>query len=287
MNPDLALEPLILQAKEGDKKALESLIIAVQSQVYNLALRMLQSPMDAEDACQEILIKVITHLSEFRGESAFTTWVYRIAANYLLNSSHKRARDTQFTFTDLGTRLEQSLAQSGSDVAEQYDQRLLGEEVRCSCTLGMLLCLDRDQRIALILGEMFAVSSEEGAYILAISPAAFRKRLSRARAALVAFVSNTCGIVNTANPCRCEKHINNKIRAGRLDPNHLVYAGGDAASEQQYFLAQSQELNELCRTTALMRAFPRYGASDQFINSMRSWITNPQSHLFENAASHV
>ena len=205
----------------------------------------------------------------------------------MLNSSHKRARDTQFTFTDLGTRLEQSLAQSGSDVAEQYDQRLLGEEVRCSCTLGMLLCLDRDQRIALILGEMFAVSSEEGAYILAISPAAFRKRLSRARAALVAFVSNTCGIVNTANPCRCEKHINNKIRAGRLDPNHLVYAGGDAASEQQYFLAQSQELNELCRTTALMRAFPRYGASDQFINSMRSWITNPQSHLFENAASHV
>lgn len=53
--------------------------------IYNLSLRMLGSPHDAEDASQEIMIKIITQLSTFRKESAFSTWVYRIATNYLKN----------------------------------------------------------------------------------------------------------------------------------------------------------------------------------------------------------
>lgn len=285
MHHDLTLEPLVRQARAGDEQALEHLILAVQRDVYNLALRMVQNPMDAEDASQEILIKVITHLSAFREESAFTTWVYRIAANHLLNFVQKRAREPQHTFADMGNLLNASLAQHQPDVAEQYDQQALSEEIRRSCTLGMLLCLDRDQRIVLILGELFEVRSDEGAYILDITPATFRKRLSRARAALVAFVSSRCGIVNPASPCRSTKHINTKIATGRLDPERLVYAGThDDASEQQYLLAQSQELSDLYRTSALLRAIPRYSPSDQFIRSLRAWVSNPHSRLLENAA---
>ncbi len=76
---------LIDQAVNGDKKVLESLLLSVQDMIYNLSLRMLGSPQDAEDAVQEIMIKIITQLSTFRKESTFSTWAYRVATNYLIN----------------------------------------------------------------------------------------------------------------------------------------------------------------------------------------------------------
>ena len=79
------LEALAEQAKAGSKEAVEEILIEIQDMVINLSLRMLGTIHDAEDASQEILIKVMTHLSGFRGESAFTTWVFSIATNHLLN----------------------------------------------------------------------------------------------------------------------------------------------------------------------------------------------------------
>ena len=77
------MEILIDQAIAGDKKALELIIGDIQDLVFNLSLRMLGMVADAEDASQEILIKVMTHLSSFRRESSFSTWVFRIAVNHL------------------------------------------------------------------------------------------------------------------------------------------------------------------------------------------------------------
>lgn len=82
-----SLETLVLKANAGDKKALESVIKEIQDLVYNLSLKMLLFHDDAKDASQEILIKIVTHLSTFKHESRFTTWVYRVATNYLI--SHK------------------------------------------------------------------------------------------------------------------------------------------------------------------------------------------------------
>lgn len=77
------LSELIGQAAAGDKAALETVLAGVQDLVFNLSLRMLGTFHDAEDASQDILLKVMTHLSSFKGESAFTTWVFRIAVNHL------------------------------------------------------------------------------------------------------------------------------------------------------------------------------------------------------------
>ena len=73
-----SLEQLVAKAADGDKVALEEVVRQIQDKVYGLALRMLWHPADAEDAAQEILIKIITHLGSFRGDSAFMTWVYRV-----------------------------------------------------------------------------------------------------------------------------------------------------------------------------------------------------------------
>ncbi|MFO7739936.1 MAG: sigma-70 family RNA polymerase sigma factor, partial [Desulfatiglandaceae bacterium] len=82
-------ERLVDLAKEGGRNALEELVRTIQDRIYGLALRILFLPADAEDATQEILIKIITHLRSFKGESRFTTWCFRIAANHLL-STRKR-----------------------------------------------------------------------------------------------------------------------------------------------------------------------------------------------------
>jgi RNA polymerase sigma factor (sigma-70 family) len=275
-------ESLVEQAKQGETRALECLVELLQGRVYNLALRMLAVPEDAQDAMQEILVKIITHLGDFRGDSTFMTWAYRIATNHLLSLAEQATR--RITFERLGTGIADSLAHSSPDIAVEVERALLAEEVCRSCTLGMLQCLSREARIVVILGDLFEVSSEEGADILAITPAAFRKRLSRARAELVGFVSCQCGIVNPDNPCRCEKHINNKLRAGLIDPQRLRYATThDRSSAEHYRLAQRQEFEAVLRTAALLRSHPHYAAPTDFVAVLRAWMTNPDSHLLENA----
>jgi len=271
---DSMMSDLITQTRAGQAEALEALVLSIQPKIYNLALRMLQMPADAEDATQEILIKVITHLSEFRGESQFTSWVYRIATNHLLTTRAQQA-GTYMTFEALDEQIALSLAvsaQAGADV-EDIDQRELEEEVKRSCTLGMLLCLDREYRITFILAEVVQVNSIDGAYILDITPQAFRKRASRARAAIGDFVSHTCGIVNPANPCRCKKHVANKINAGLLDPRNLQYADQtDAASQTQTTLAQKQDLSEIERVNALFCSHPSYKPSSIFLDELKQWV---------------
>src|SRR3954449_6996811 len=86
------LEALAARAVQGDRDAAQELVATVQDDVYGLALRMLWHPHDAADATQEILVQVLTHLSDFRGDSQFRTWCFRIATNHLLRVKSKRAQ---------------------------------------------------------------------------------------------------------------------------------------------------------------------------------------------------
>jgi len=270
---------LVEQARAGSQHALEALIKQIQNPVYNLALRMLQLPADAEDATQEILIRVITHLSEFRQESAFSTWVYRIATNYLLTTRKRRAEQQNLSFQSLGERLDQSLARGEARIPDGYEQQLLIDEVRYHCTLGMLLCLDRVHRIAFLLGELFEVSGEEGAYIMQTTPATFRKR--RARGEIRAFVQQTCGIVNPNAPCRCVKHVGNEIRAGILRPERLRYATVKRALPgPQEVRAGVRQLRELDRVAALFQTHPIYQAPDIFVQGIKQVLASGQFSLF-------
>ncbi len=83
-------QSLVLRARSGDRQALEDLVHRHQAWIYNIAVRMLHHPQDAEDATQEILIKVLTRLASFDGRSSFRTWLYRIVVNHVLNMKRGR-----------------------------------------------------------------------------------------------------------------------------------------------------------------------------------------------------
>ncbi len=178
-----SLEDFVHKARQGDRESLEHLVSAIQDRVYGLALRMLWHPEDARDATQEILVRIVTRLGTFRGESSFSTWTHRVAANYLMTVRKSRLEKQAYTFERFGEELDQGLS-SAPSVPATGETSILLEEVKVGCTLGMLTCLDRPHRLAYILGEILEMESDEAARVLAIRPTAFRKRLSRAREAI-------------------------------------------------------------------------------------------------------
>ena len=267
------LEQLVQEAKDGDRDALEALIQQIQTPIYRMAFRMLGYPEDAEDAAQEILIKVITHLADFRGESAFRSWVYRIASNHLL-TTRQRAAERLGIDLELWEQLGRVEAPShlGNAFADA-EKAVLIEEVRIGCMQGLLLCLDRDHRMAVILGQVFEVTSQEGAFILETSPEAFRKRLSRGRQRIQAFMKRYCGLVNPENGCRCQDQLNRDLSTGWVDPERLRYARNVASPEAQAQVLQGlSEMNEMARINHLFRHYPALRPATAFSNLVKDMI---------------
>jgi RNA polymerase sigma factor (sigma-70 family) len=215
---------LVARARAGSRDALEQLVARHQRWIYNIARRMTYGGADAEDATQEILIKVITKLATFEEKSSFRTWLYRVVVNHLLNMKRSVSEAGGWTFARYGAALD---ATPDAEIADTKtmspDRRLLVEEAKALCTSGMLLCLDREQRLILILGEIIGVSDRVGAELLETSRDNFRQKLARARRDLHNFMQNKCGLVNQRNPCRCAKKTEGFIKAGYVRPGELRF----------------------------------------------------------------
>lgn len=277
----MTIEPLVKKAKRGDKKALETLIETIQDRIYNLAIRMVGHPADAEDATQEILVKIVTHLGNFRQESAFITWIYRIASRHLLTTRKQSAKCRQMSFEQFGEQCDSGLSNGSLKFSLEAEQSLLVEEIMISCMQGILGCLDLNLRIAYILGEIFQVTGDEGGNILGITPTAFRKRLSRARALIRDFMGKKCALVNPDNPCKCARQVVPAIRTGRVNPNNLLYATHPChAKNDALTMSQLKELNELERVAALFRNHPNYAAPVVFVESIKNLLDSGKYRLF-------
>jgi RNA polymerase sigma factor (sigma-70 family) len=218
-------QELVEQARGGTQEALETLVRRHQRFLYNIAIRMLHNPAEAEDATQEILIRVITKLSTFEGRSRFRSWLYRIATNHLLNIKRGRKESTAITFAEYGRELDATPDEDLPDPREvPVDVRLLVDEARIGCTSAILLCLDRAQRLVYIMGDILGATDTMAAAALGMGRAAFRQKLARARRDLHSFMNEKCGLVNRDNPCRCERKTRAYMRAGYVDPEHLLFA---------------------------------------------------------------
>jgi len=270
-----SLDELVRRAREGDGESLERLVSGIQDRIYGLSLRMLWHPEDARDATQEILIRIVTRLATFRGESSFSTWAHRVAANYLLSARKSRLEQQGYTFQRFGEDLDEGLSDVAA-VPATGETALLLEEVRVGCTLGMLTCLDRPHRLAYILGEILEMEGEEAARVLAIRPAAFRKRLSRAREAIVAFTRAKCGLVSPERPCRCRRRVDQAVRLGRVDPRRLLFAT-DAARARRFpeVLAEIRRLQDIRRAAALFRSHPQFAPPADFAAQIRKLVDVP------------
>lgn len=216
------LQALVGKATAGDRKALETLVENMQDMVFNLSLRMLGTFADAEDATQDILLKMITNLSSFKGSSSFTTWVFSIAANHLKNYKKHMFAHRPLSFEYYGDDIENGKTRDVPDLTQNVEKDMLAEELKLSCTNVMLQCLDAESRCIFILGTMFKLDSSIAGEILEMTPEAYRQRLSRIRKKMADFLGRYCGEYGGGR-CKCKSRVNYAIQNHRIDPLRLDY----------------------------------------------------------------
>ncbi len=260
-------ETLVAHATAGDAGALDALVRSVQDRIYRLALRMLGNPADAADATQEILVRIVTRLGTYRGEAAFSTWAHRVASNYLLTARARRG--PPMSFETLEALIDGGLRDE-APATDDPTAPLLAAEVRLTCTQAMLLCLDSGHRLAFVLGEILEMSGDEAAWVLDVSPDAYRQRLSRARAAITAFMKTRCGIFSKANPCRCSRQVPQALRLGMLDPARLHLARHPVTEDSPS--GALDEVLDVLDAATIYRQQPRFAARDDLARVIRETI---------------
>lgn len=259
-------EMLVSRAVEGDQEALEQLLTEVQDLVFNLSLRMLGTIQDAEDASQEILIRVMTKLASFRGESAFSTWVFRIAVNHLKNYRKSMFARQPLSFEYYGEDIVSGKEKDIPDLTMGVDRNLLEQELKLSCTNVMLQCLDADSRCIYILGTMFRVDSRLAAEILDLSPEAYRQRLSRIRKKMAGFLEEYCGL-SGKGVCSCGKRVSYAIASHRMNPEKPEYT---SLKENTEFLLECktamEEIDDLSMVFSSLPAYRTTKAAREYLD---------------------
>ncbi|MBN8584815.1 MAG: RNA polymerase sigma factor [Ignavibacteria bacterium] len=265
-------EQLIDEALTGSRHALERLIYRHQAWIYNIALRMVFYPQEAEDVTQEVLIKIITKLSTFRKESSFRTWAYRIVINQVLNMKKSMGEKNHASDFDEYWKIIENTPDNELPAQENYkvEMQTLVNEVKVSCMSGMLLCMDREQRLIFILGSIFQVTDKIGAEIMDMTRDNFRQKLSRARKQMHNFMHDKCGLMNKNNPCSCEKKTKALIDCGYVDPEKLLFNINYVHSVESTAGLRAEKLDELLedRSQKLFRENPFQEPPD-FVKSLR------------------
>ena len=262
-----AIDDLARRAADGERDALAALVSRMQHPMYRLALRFLGHSDDAEDACQEILIRIVTHLGSFEGRSRFTTWAYTLATRSLLRTKQRFVETSIEGPEQFAAFLDAGLADSDPTL-DEVEYRLLCEEVRISCTYGMLLCIPRPQRVAYLLADVIGLTDVEGAEILECSRQAFRQRVSRARRTLRYVIDNRCGLVDPSNPCRCGRQIAAGQQAGILRRDNLPLAQHPREQLRVWLEPVAKELDDVEAIGELYR-FDRFAAPDRLWDELQ------------------
>ena len=263
-----SIDELARRAAEGDREALTELVQEIQHPLYRLALRFLGNPDDAQDACQEILIRIVTRLATFEGRSKFSTWAYTVAVRSLLRTRRRLYESSVQGAERYAAALDAGLGDVDPTL-EEVEYRLLSEEVRISCTYGMLLCLPRLQRAAYLLADVLGLTDGEGAEILDCSREAFRQRVSRARRTLRFVIDNRCGLVDPANPCRCGRQIRSGEAAGVIDRTRLRFARHSRRPPRVWIEPAARQLDAVVAIGDLYR-FDRFAAPGELWDDLQA-----------------
>ena len=170
---------IIDDVRSGNVNAFEQLVADQSKIVYNLCLRMVGNEQDAYDLSQEAFLKAYTNLSAFRGDSKFSSWLYRMTTNLCLDFLRRRSRQKTVPFTydtDDGGEDFLQIPDNAPSPETEAERRELRDAVRQG-----LSKLPEGQREILLLREIGQLSYEEIAGQLALEPGTVKSRIFRAR----------------------------------------------------------------------------------------------------------
>jgi RNA polymerase sigma-70 factor (ECF subfamily) len=169
---------LLARLQAGDRGAFAEMVEQNSSQIYNLALRMMEDPAEAEEILQETFLQAVKHIGGFRGKSKIGTWLYRIATNQALMRL-RRKRLISVPLDGMGDG-ELPIPNLASDWSSRPESDLLNREARAEMREA-ILGLPDSLRVVFVLRDLEGLSTAETAQVLDLSISAVKSRLLRAR----------------------------------------------------------------------------------------------------------
>ena len=176
-------DELVDLLKQGDTTAFSELVDRHYSKVYQLALKLTRNETDAEDVLQETFLRVFHRIETFRGEAAFSSWLYRIAANACFAKLGDRRKHEHLNIDDFYPEFENGRLPPTSDWSRQPDSVVLSKEA-ADVMDEAVAQLPEDFRVVFVLRDVEGLSNAQVAQILDLTVAAVKSRLHRARLAL-------------------------------------------------------------------------------------------------------
>lgn len=236
---------------------------------------------DAQDATQDILLKMITHLSSYRRESAFSTWVFSIAVNHLKNYKKHMFAHYPLSFEYYSNDIEHGNIHDVPDLTQNVDKGILAQELKMSCTNVMLQCLDTENRCIFVLGTMFKLDSCIAGEILGMTPEAYRKRLSRIRQKMADFLNEYCGEYGCGT-CKCKNRINYAIQNHRINPSHLDYTSATVIPHQTVLdvIEAMDEIDDLAQYFLFSKI---YKTPEQTMQFIKNFLNSTSLTIVKNA----
>lgn len=250
------LNNLVDLAVGGDGLALEALLSGVSDLVFNLSLRMLGTVPDAEDASQEVMIRILTNLSSFQKKSSFTTWVYRLTINYLMNYKKSMFSHQPLDFEFYGNDIKYAAVDEVEVLLDDMTRKVMEEELKMSCTNVMLQCLDPESRCIFVLGTMFKVDSRTAGELLDMSPENYRQKLSRIRKKVGDFLDVHCGLTKTGC-CSCGRRVNYAVSQRRISPDRPDFTKLRPV-DQETMVKYKDEMEKLDEMSLIFEELPDY-----------------------------
>jgi RNA polymerase sigma-70 factor (ECF subfamily) len=183
MSADVSDLSLVRRVQRGDKGAFDALVLKYQHKLVKLVMRYVRNPAEAEDIAQEAFIKAYRALPQFRGDSAFYTWLYRIAINTAKNAVVSRDRSPIEYDLDRSNTDESYDMQGRMKDSETPEGLVLTDEIR-STVNAAIDALPEDLRTAIVLRELEGLSYEEIAAAMGCPVGTVRSRIFRAREAI-------------------------------------------------------------------------------------------------------
>lgn len=178
-------EMLVERFRQGDQSAFELLVIRYEQTVYNLAYRLTGNQEDAFDLAQEAFLKVYRSLRRFRGQSAFSTWIYRIVINCFYDQVRKQKRRASIAFSlDAAIPTEEGELNREWPSLEAGPEDISLQQELARVVQAALLDLTPEYRLALVLRDLHGYTYDEIARITDCNLGTVKSRISRARSAL-------------------------------------------------------------------------------------------------------
>jgi len=194
-------EELVRRIRAGDSSQFELLAARYASKIYGLAMRLMRNPSDAKDAVQDTFLLVYTKLDGFRSESAFGTWLYKVALNSIYMKLRQRKRAAEDNIEDYLPKFDGQGTMQG--MVRTFGEDPEREAIRQQSTAAVREAIGRlpaEYRVVLVARDIDDLSSEETAEALGLTVAAVKSRLHRARLFLRQQLENKFG--KNANAAR-------------------------------------------------------------------------------------